>query len=91
MNSVKYLVENGADVNYLTPRGKSASIVATLAFDMNIMQLRVQNGANVNMGGWKSGTPLSYLAKCVHRCKGFREALTDQEDCEHSTFKVSNE
>ena len=37
------------------------------------------------MGDWKSGTPLSYLAKCVHKCKGFREALIDQEDCEHST------
>ena len=37
------------------------------------------------MGDWKSCTPLSYLAKCVHKCKGFREALINQEDCEHST------
>ena len=85
VNCLKYLVENGTDVNYLTPRGKSALTVATLAFDMNTMQLLVQNGANVNMEDWKSGTPLSYLAKCVHKCKGFREALIDQEDCEHST------
>ena len=44
---VRYLIENGADVNTLDDEGVTPLIVATICYDAKMMKILLDNGANV--------------------------------------------
>lgn len=55
LEAVKYLVENGADINAKNGGGETALIVAS---DLEVVKYLVEHGANVNAKNKNGNTPL---------------------------------
>lgn len=65
LETVKYLLDNGADVNQPTTDGESALIGATWGCHRHVARLLMAHGADVNIRNQAYGmTPLMFAVQC---------------------------
>ena len=61
-DAVRFLVEEGADINYQTPNGKSALFFACSVKNEQIVKYLLDNGAFVHQEGFLGKYPIHYAA-----------------------------
>lgn len=61
-DAVKFLVEEGADINYQTPNGKSALFIACFVKSEQIVKYLLENGASVVQAGYLGKYPIHFAA-----------------------------
>lgn len=60
---IKYLVDNGADVNYRIPYSSSVLMIACIYCDVKVVQYLIDNGADIHAQDKYGLTPLAYAIK----------------------------
>ncbi|HOP30239.1 MAG TPA: ankyrin repeat domain-containing protein [Spirochaetota bacterium] len=63
IDTIKYIIENGSDINHQDNNGYSALHYATFPGDMEKVSLLISKGAYVNAADKHGNTPLHYAAK----------------------------